>query len=65
MAAAFRLLPRGSAGRKAAVPALVAVAALLVASGPYLLWPLSVAAAAWLFTRRRRPATGAGTSAAG
>ncbi|WP_407564031.1 APC family permease [Streptomyces sp. 184] len=73
VAAAFRLLPRGSAGRKAAVPALIAVAALLVASGPYLLWPLSVTAAAWLYTRRRggrrtgrrRPVTGAGASAHG
>ncbi|GAA2687231.1 amino acid permease [Streptomyces aculeolatus] len=65
VAAAFRLLPRGSAGRKAAVPALVAVAALLVASGPYLLWPLSVTVAAWLYTRRRRPVTGAGASAHG
>jgi amino acid efflux transporter len=52
VAAAFRLLPRGGAGRKAAVPALVAVAALPVASGPYLLWPLSVTAVAWLYTRR-------------
>lgn len=71
VAAALRLLPRGGnggtptgkgvaggGGRKAAVPALVAVAALLAASGPYLLWPLSVTAAAWLYTRRRRAAGG-------
>jgi amino acid efflux transporter len=57
VAAAVRLLPRGSAARAAAMVALVAVAALLVMSGPYLIWPVVVTggALAYLRFRRRRP----------
>lgn len=53
VAAAIRLLPRGSKGRTAAVFALVAVLALLVMSGRYLLWPLVVTASALLYLRTR------------
>ncbi|NGN63472.1 amino acid permease [Streptomyces sp. A7024] len=55
VAAALRLLPRRSKGRAAAWAALVAVAALLAASGVYLLWPLAVTGAAvgWVQWRRR------------
>ncbi|RFU39390.1 APC family permease, partial [Actinomadura logoneensis] len=56
VAAALRLLPRRSAGWYAAVGALAAVAALLVMSGRYLLWPLAVTGAALLYLRRRRAA---------
>jgi amino acid efflux transporter len=45
-AAAIRLLPRGSVTRRSAFVALVAVAALLAATGVYLLWPLLLAAVA-------------------
>ncbi|MEU8195491.1 APC family permease [Microbispora amethystogenes] len=51
VAAALRLLPRRSVGRAAAMTAMVAVAALLVMSGPYLLWPLGVTGAALLYLR--------------
>jgi amino acid efflux transporter len=56
VAAAFRLLPRGSAGRWAAAAALAAVVALLLMSGRYLLWPLVPAAASLAYGswRRRR-----------
>ncbi|MEU9580390.1 APC family permease [Streptomyces chilikensis] len=60
VAAAVRLLPRGSWGRRSAWSALVAVLALLVLSGPHLAWPLLVACAALLsvrVTRRRRART--------
>ncbi|RKN37794.1 APC family permease [Streptomyces hoynatensis] len=53
VAAAIRLLPRRSAGRAAAFTALVAVVALLLMSGRYLLWPLALAGAALLYLRLR------------
>ncbi len=52
-AAAVRLLPRGTHGHRAAVVSLVAVVLLLLASGPYLLWPLAVTAATLLYLRLR------------
>ncbi|WP_433430462.1 APC family permease [Nonomuraea sp. CA-141351] len=60
VAAAIKLLPRRSMGRAAAMLALVAVIALLIMSGVYLLWPLAVTGAALLYLRlnRRRPAQG-------
>ncbi|MEW9531491.1 APC family permease [Microbispora sp. NPDC049125] len=54
VAAALKLLPARSKGWAAAVAALVAVVALLVMSGPYLLWPLAVAGAALLYLRINR-----------
>jgi amino acid efflux transporter len=57
VAAAIRLLPRGSWGRRSAWSALTAVLALLALSGFYLVWPLLVSCAALLsvrVTRRRR-----------
>jgi amino acid efflux transporter len=56
VAAAIRLLPRGSAVRLAAMAALAAVVLLLVMSGFYLVWPLLVAAAALLYLRLNRRA---------
>ncbi|MGV4988764.1 APC family permease [Streptomyces sp. NRAIS4] len=53
-AAALRLLPRGSLPHRCALLALVAVAALLVMTGWYLLWPLVVTAGALCYLRRRR-----------
>ncbi|WP_227025678.1 APC family permease [Streptomyces fodineus] len=53
-AAALRLLPRGSLSRRCALLALVAVAALLVMTGWYLLWPLVVTVGALGYLRRRR-----------
>jgi amino acid efflux transporter len=50
-AAAIRLLPPGSAARRMAFVALVAVAALLAATGGYLLWPLALAAVALGYQR--------------
>jgi amino acid efflux transporter len=50
-AAAIRLLPRGSLTRRLAFVALVAVAALLAATGVYLLWPLLLAAVALGYQR--------------
>ncbi|MEU9477951.1 amino acid permease [Streptomyces sp. NPDC048191] len=55
-AAALRLLPRGGLSHRCALLALVAVAALLVMAGWYLLWPLLVAASALCYLRRRRTA---------
>jgi amino acid efflux transporter len=54
-AAALRLLPRGSRAHTAALLALIAVAALLIMTGWYLLWPLIVAAGALLYRRLRQP----------
>ncbi|WP_151774168.1 APC family permease [Streptomyces abyssomicinicus] len=57
VAAAIRLLPRDSWGRRSAWSALTAVLALLALSGSYLVWPLLVSCAALLsvrVTRRRR-----------
>ena len=55
-AAALRLLPRRTWGRRAAALALVAVLVLLVATGRYLLWPLlaTAGALAYLSFRNRR-----------
>jgi amino acid efflux transporter len=50
-AAAVRLLPAGSAARRMAFVALVAVAALLAATGVYLLWPLVLAVVALGYQR--------------
>jgi amino acid efflux transporter len=52
-AAALRLLPRGSAARRCALVALIAVAGLLVATGWYLLWPLVIVVAALFYLRLR------------
>ena len=52
-AAALRLLPRGGRARRSALVALVAVAALLVLTGWYLLWSLVITAAALLYLRVR------------
>lgn len=54
MAAAVRLLPRGTLGHRGAVVALVAVAALVVMTGVYMLWALALAGGALLYERRRR-----------
>jgi amino acid efflux transporter len=61
-AAAVRLLPRRTWGRRAALLALVAVLALLVATGRYLLWPLLATAGAltYLHLRTRRERKGSG-----
>jgi amino acid efflux transporter len=55
-AAALRLLPRGSGAHRCALLALGAVAALLVMTGWYLLWPLVITASALCYLRRRRAA---------
>ncbi|MGW4462024.1 APC family permease [Micromonospora sp. NPDC004704] len=52
-AAALRLLPRGTRAHRSALFALVAVTALLVMTGWYLLWPLLLAAGALLYLRLR------------
>jgi amino acid efflux transporter len=61
VAAAVRLLPRGSWGRRSAWAALAAVLALLVLSGLHLAWPALVTCAALLSVRaaRRRRARSA------
>lgn len=59
VAAAVRLLPRGSKARLAAILSLGAVAVLLLVSGVFLVWPVIVGAAALLYlqlTRRRQRA---------
>jgi amino acid efflux transporter len=59
-AAAVKLLPRRSWSRRSAVVALASSLALLVMAGPYLLWPLGLAAVALVYlagrTRRSRRA---------
>jgi amino acid efflux transporter len=50
-AAAIRLLPRGGGPRRSAVFALAAVGGLLMTTGWYLLWPLTVTAGALLYLR--------------
>jgi amino acid efflux transporter len=59
VAAAVKLLPRGSKGRLAALVAQGAVVVLLLMAGPYLLWALIVTVAAllyrWLTRGQRRP----------
>ncbi len=52
-AAALRLLPRGSRAHRSALFALVAVTALLVLTGWYLLWSLVLTAVALLYLRLR------------
>lgn len=54
VAAAVRLLPKGSKARVAAFLALIGVAGLLVVSGAYMLWPALVAGGALLFLRLNR-----------
>lgn len=56
-ASALRLLPRGSAARKHAMVALIAVVGLLAATGWYLLWPLALTAGALLYHRHRHRPT--------
>jgi amino acid efflux transporter len=58
VAAAVRLLPRGSKGRAAAMVALVAVVALLATTGVYLVWAVvvSLAALLYLYLQSRRRA---------
>jgi amino acid efflux transporter len=55
-AAAVRLLPRRTWARRAAVVALVSSLALLATIGVSLLWPLTIAVAALVYLRLRRPA---------
>jgi hypothetical protein len=57
-AAAIRLLPPGGAARRMAFVAVIAVAALLAATGGYLLWPLVLAAAALGYQRLAGARTG-------
>jgi amino acid efflux transporter len=54
MAAAVRLLPRGSWSHRAAVVALASVVVLLFLTGVYMLWALVVALAALGYESRRR-----------
>jgi amino acid efflux transporter len=54
VAAAIRLLPKGTKGRVSALCALGAVVVLLIMAGLYLLWPLAVAGAALLYLRLNR-----------
>jgi amino acid efflux transporter len=54
VAAAIRLLPRGTKAHVAAILALGAVVALLAVSGVYLLWPILVTASALLYRRLNR-----------
>ena len=63
-AAAVKLLPRRSWSRRSAVVALASSLALLVMAGPYLLWPLGLAAVALVYlagrtwrSRRAAPAS--------
>ncbi|HZC73549.1 MAG TPA: hypothetical protein VE442_22830, partial [Jatrophihabitans sp.] len=51
VAAALRLLPRGSRAWWAGVCSLVGVALVLALSGRYLAWPLALAVAAAAFAR--------------
>ncbi|MEU4689453.1 amino acid permease [Actinoplanes sp. NPDC023714] len=54
VAAALRLLPRGSAGRAAAVLAMGAVLLLLAMTGIYLLWAVVITGGALLYLRARQ-----------
>ncbi|MBP2702588.1 amino acid permease [Microbispora sp. RL4-1S] len=54
VAAAVKLLPRRGGSRIAAMAALLAVIALLLMSGAYLIWPVAVAGAASLYQRLNR-----------
>lgn len=53
-AAALRLLPRGSVAHGCALAALIAVVALCIATGWFLLWPLVVACCALSYLRLRK-----------
>jgi amino acid efflux transporter len=53
IAAALRLLPRGSPAHRGAVLACGAILLLLAAVGPYLAWPLVLTAVAAMFVRRK------------
>jgi amino acid efflux transporter len=53
VAAAIRLLPKGTAGWWTAVVAFATVMVLAVSTGPYLLWPLVSGVLALLFVARR------------
>ncbi len=55
VAAAVKLLPRGSRARLAALVAQGAVVVLLLMAGVYLLWPALVSVAALLYLRLSRP----------
>jgi amino acid efflux transporter len=54
IAAAVKLLPRGSAAHRTAVVALGSVLFLVAMTGPYLAWALLVTAGALLYQRYRR-----------
>jgi amino acid efflux transporter len=51
VAAALRLLPKGSTGRTAAFAALAAVLVMLAMTGAYLIWPLVLTGGALLYLR--------------
>ncbi|MDI1465324.1 amino acid permease [Catellatospora sp. KI3] len=51
-ASALKLLPRGTAAHRSAMVALVAVVALALTTGWYLLWPLAMGLGALLYQRR-------------
>ncbi|WP_433005185.1 amino acid permease [Kribbella sp. CA-294648] len=55
VAAAVKLLPRGTKARRAALVAQGAVVVLLLMAGPYLIWALLVTAAALLYRRLAGP----------
>jgi amino acid efflux transporter len=52
-AAAVKLLPRRTWAHRSAIVALASSVVLLVMAGPYLLWPLSVAAIALVYVQWR------------
>ncbi len=54
MAAAIRLLEPGRPGRRAALVGLIAVGAMLVVAGPFLLWPALLTLGSLLYGRQRR-----------
>jgi amino acid efflux transporter len=54
VAAAVRLLPRGTAGWWTAVIAFATVLVLMATTGPYLVWPIAVGALALLYLRRAK-----------
>jgi amino acid efflux transporter len=54
MAAAIRLLETGRPGRRAALVGLIAVGAMLVVAGPFLLWPALLTLGSLLYGRQRR-----------
>jgi amino acid efflux transporter len=64
VAAAFRLLRGHAWARLASVLSLASILALLIVSGPFLLWPAGIAAAALLYRWLRRRTTRTGRPAA-